>query len=267
MCHRLLGFARVGFLMLISIIYQNAYGQIGDSTCLYISLNGISSIKSYELNNGILCFSYQDKYAQSPNLEISIFDWKNQVAVQMPLAKQAGNNLYSLNLESIYGNWENNSIYRLETQNEMGRKMGFNFKLVDPPEKWKPVPDIVVNGIDIQCDPHINSEVEYYGRVTGGKAPYKVTWYVFRDPAIVDYLYQPKTVKLEQEGDVPMILVQESLDYYVLLHAVDACGSEKDKLVHIVCDEQEEGRFNLLYEPINLDNIIGGYPVEIGATN
>ncbi|MCG8307011.1 MAG: hypothetical protein MI975_06425 [Cytophagales bacterium] len=242
---------------------QHADQQTRDSVCLFIALQTSGASEINEINNRVLCFSYEDKYGKTPALPVKISDWRKQPVVNFTLDKTYGYNAYSVALNDLSGNWEQEKIYRLEAKNETGRTFGFNFKLVDPPEEWTPVSAIISNAIDVRCDETEKSRVEYYGQVSGGKPPYQVTWYVFGHPDKAGLLYSPSSARLEREGDVPMITVTEPLDYYVMLNVIDACGSEKDSMVHVTCDEQNPGKLNVFFEPVNPERPRGKRPAEL----
>jgi hypothetical protein len=270
----------MNYLMKILILYafsllffiniskgQQQINSNSDSICLYIPLTSNKEIEVNKITNKVLCFSYDDKYGRNPQLPVRILDWKQKEVAHLTLDKKYGLNEYSVGLEGLVSNLEIGQMYHLIARNDVGRSYKINFMLIDPPDQWDPVPDIIPNGVEVFCESSQQSTVEYYGKISGGRAPYEVTWYVFKNASGESLLYKPKKLIIEKEGDVPFISVESALDYYVLLNVIDACGSERDKVVHIVCDEQEEGKFNMLFEPIDLENLKGKRSKELSGVN
>jgi len=253
------------FVLLIMLLRSaTAFGQQQSGTKVedkavpyYIDLNSARADQIYTAQVDIMGIKYTDGYGRWSDLPIVIYNWKQEKVAGVSLEKTFGVNYYSLKLSDIYDGWEFGKVYRCELADESGKKYVLPIKPINPPEKKGPDIDLVVNPISLDCDAIAKNLVEFYGEIKGGKAPYKVDWFVLND-ARTDFLYQPKEERILQAGTTAYIQVDRDLDYYVLLYVQDACGSIKKKMVHMTCEERKKKINTIFLEPMN-DELIKSF--------
>jgi hypothetical protein len=239
-----------------------------DSSCLYIPLNEATSLEINRIAQSRLCLSFEDKYGEKPQFDIRILDWQNREVARKTLDKYFGLNLYSLNLKTLLGDtFQEEVLFNLVSANDMGQELSFYFMAIAPdPDLDKPNVEIIAEEIEVYCEELRVSEVNYYAAISGGSPPYELTWFVFKGTTPETLIYQPKKVVLQDVADIPFTRVSAALDYYVAVHIRDGCGAERDKVVHVICDNVA-GKLNLIFEPINLDQFKGFDGQEIGGVN
>jgi hypothetical protein len=205
----------------------------------YVSLNNASEAVTHEVADRLLHLEYRDAYGSAEEFLFRIYDWKRAVVATLNLDKSFGLNNYTIRLDNVYDGWELNKVYTGEFKNEDGTLYKLPIKLVPPPEKPDPIVNIVVNPLQVGCQDLSGTLVEFYGDITGGKAPYTVSWYVLNS-ARTDFLYQPRKEKIPLPGKTSMIRIDRNPEYYVVLYVRDACGNEQKKIVNMACGNDQK---------------------------
>jgi hypothetical protein len=246
---------------LLSVVSVSAFGArqpVEDTTCFYVNLNRVYEDKILELHHSAVCFEYEDFYGQAPHLKMEFYNWQRELIASVEMPKHYGKNSYSLNLQQL-GLPFNNQIFTLEVTTETGRKMESVFRLVPPPDKPDPLVDIFVNPVKLKCNAPEGNLVEFYGTISGGKAPYQLEWTV-TNASQSALLYQPKKVEVSREGSTPAIQVDQTPGYQVQLSVTDACGKVGRQAVQVQCESNYEKANSLLFQPIPTLPSIGTPP-------
>lgn len=218
----------------------------GDRRPYYINVN-TAGTEVYTLYDDLLSLAYTDRYGQSTELPLTIYNWKREPIKQYVLQKTYGLNHFNINLESA--GLEEGQTYRCKLQGESGKTYQLIFKREAAPTDNLPAVNISVSPEDFKCGDPLRSTVSFYGEVTSGRAPYEVNWYVMNDTRSA-FLYQPKTEKVKQSGATPAILVDQMPEYYVLLHVRDACGHEAQQMVYLTCKNKQKKVNTVMVEPL-----------------
>ncbi|MGB0524901.1 MAG: hypothetical protein ACPGJS_18145 [Flammeovirgaceae bacterium] len=104
---------------------------------------------------------------------------------------------------------------------------------------------IVMTALSWDCAALGNhTKIDFIGDVTGGEAPYEISWYVSATSKIKD-AHRNETDYLEV-SDVaedfapsPQITVNEKLGYYIILKVSDEAGDMIEKTIKIDCNTLE----------------------------
>lgn len=216
-----------------------AVGQGLKKTPYYINLNASDGAKTHEITDETLALQYTDAYGRWPEIPLKITDAEGKPVATVSLGKVYGLNSFVVALKDIYSDWKNDHTYFCTLKDEQGKIYELPFRLVEAPEKPGPAVSIVVSPEQMSCDDLSFSVVKFYGDIKGGKAPYQVNWYVLNNER-TDFLYQPREQILEASGTTPVITVDKTPDYYVVLYVKDACGNEEQSIVQLVCEDKRK---------------------------
>lgn len=237
--------------VLMVFINHICMAQVKDNVPYYININRIAEGTVYEISDFKLQLEYNDVYGKTKELMYKIYDWKRTVVATLVMDKSLGLNNYTLNLGDLYSAWELDKIYIGELIDEAGTLYKLPLRLVTKPKMPGPVVDIVVNPLHVGCDNLSQSMVEFYGTISGGKAPYTVNWYVLNNTR-TDFLYQPKEETIALAGKTPRISVDKNPAYYVAFYVKDACGNEQKKIVNLTCGENKKQINTVFVEESNV---------------
>lgn len=223
--------------------------QSGSSvqTPLYLDLGNANKKIVHDITNGVLSLEYNDVYGRKDALALKIYNWKRTIVANVSLSKTRGINRYSFNLETLLQNPEKNYVYYCEAVDENGGQHVLPIRLVDPPEAVAITASVFVAPTVLSCDVSESSLVEFYGSVTGGKAPYTVNWYVLNTTR-TDFLYQPREQKINQAGTTASVQLDANPDYYVLMDVTDACGAQQQQVVQVVCERGKKKINTVFFE-------------------
>lgn len=252
----LLFFCAMSWYTQITYAQTNAVEE--KPVAFYIDLNNIKEGEVYDAQVDIMGLMYTDKFGKWNDIPLQIYNWKQEKIAGVTLQKTFGLNYFTLKLNELYPDWEMDKIYICELFDESGRKYVLPIKPVSPPEKKGPDIDLLINPISLKCEriKSIDQDnmIEFYGSIEGGKPPYKVSWFVLNDQR-TDFLYQPKEERITKAGHTAFIQVDKDPDYYVLFVVEDGCGSVKEKMVHMMCEERQKKINTVFVEPLN-DEIV-----------
>jgi hypothetical protein len=190
-----------------------------------------------EIRGETLNLKYHDRYSGKGEFTTELYDWQKKLLQSRTFQKKYGENHYTLPLKSFFGNWEPGRIYSLVTHNDVGKRHVSYIRLPEEEEREIPEVEIVVDPIVLDCSNPNESLVQFFGRISGGKGPYRISWKVM-DPKLAVSLYHPREEKVPVFGYTPVIQVDSSPDYLVSLQVTDACGIETEERVLITCEEQ-----------------------------
>lgn len=234
------------FIALVST--YTAIGQGLKKVPYYINLNALTATKVYEVTDQTLAIQYTDAYGRWNEIPLKITSQGKDVAT-VSLAKAYGLNTFVIALKDLYSDWKNDHTYFCTLKDERGKVYELPFRLVEAPEKPGPTVSIVVSPEQMNCDDLSVSVVKFYGDIKGGKPPFQVNWYVLNNER-TDFLYQPREQFIEVAGKTPVITVDKTPDYYVVLYVKDACGNEEQSIVQLVCEDQRKKINTIFVEEI-----------------
>lgn len=235
--------ARKNYLILVASMLLAAgfqsYAQMPEKVPYYINLNSVEKGTVHEVSDQRLNLEYYDAYGTAKEFLFKIYDWKRNMVASFRMDKAFGLNNYVIKLDEAFNGWELNQTYIGELVNEAGTLYKLPIRIVPPPDPKGPEVTITVNPLEVGCKGLSTSLVEFYGVVSGGKAPYSVSWFVLNNTR-TDFLYQPKEELISLAGKTPLIRVDKNPEYYVVLYVKDACGKEGKRIVNMVCENNRK---------------------------
>jgi hypothetical protein len=236
------------FLLLVFTVHLSWSQGAAERKPLYLDLNKATNLSTVKISDDVLSLQYHDAYGRRSEFPVNIYNWKREQVASVVLTKSAGLNHYAIRLQDLPVTWKKDETYSCEATDEVGKKYSFSFRLVAPPKK-EIVASIFVNPRHLKCNDPEGNLVEFYGEVTGGKAPYTVNWYIL-DQHRSDLLYQPKEESISRPGNTAVVQVDKSPDYYVIFAVRDACGNEQHQVVNLVCEKGKKKINTLFFESI-----------------
>ncbi len=195
-------------------------------TPYYLDLNNADGKTIQTIQDEHLNIQYHDHYGTAPELALHIYNWKHEEVGTYALSKTFGLNHYTITLASVFAGWKENDVYSIEATDESRHSYSMPVRRVAPPDNAPPEVSIFVNPLNVACSDPNGNAVEFYGKISGGKAPYTVSWYILNDSRTA-FLYQPREQVIKRPGNTMVVLVDKSPDYFVMLEVKDACGNCK----------------------------------------
>ncbi|TRX58726.1 hypothetical protein FNH22_12680 [Fulvivirga sp. M361] len=226
-------------------IYAQKQNESLKNASYYISLNADTPSKVHDLQEASLSMEYHDRYGRKKEMTFSIYDHKRTLITALVMDKSFGLNHYTIDLRDIQYQWKTEQTYSGEIVDDVGRRHQLLFRLIPAPEKEKPVVNIVVNPLDVACNGVDDNVIEYYGKIEGGNAPYRISWFVLNEQR-TELIYQPDTKLIKDPTQTMMIQVDEPPGYSVVLHVVDACGMEQQQMANVICEKGRK-KINTLF--------------------
>jgi len=243
-------------LVMTSLYCRTSYGQdLLDTdgnkvTPYYIDINTTEKTSVMDVRGEFLHIQYHDALGQAATIPFVLYNWKREVVTELNIKKEFGLNYFDVKFKDHGITLVENETYTCQLTDERGKKYSVYFKYL-PPLKKVITLNIFVKPVYLQCDdPSGSNLTEFYGDIEGGKAPYKLNWYVM-NKSRTEFLYQPTQVVLESQGYTSSIQVDKSPEYYVLLYVKDACGNEQTSTVQMMCEGNRK-KFNTVF--FNLQN-------------
>jgi hypothetical protein len=243
-------------LMLCGIgTIQHALAQTDDKTLYYVNLNNVREGSIHQVSDFKLNIEYHDVYGTAKEFLFKIYDQQRIVVATLRMDKTAGLNHYSVQLDDVYKGWQQDHVYIGEMKDEDDNLHVLPIRIVAPPELPDPVVNIIANPLKIGCDDLTQSLMEFYGEIKGGRAPYKVNWYVLNKTR-TDFLYQPKEELIELAGKTSKIMVDRNPEYNVVLYVKDACGKEDKQILNLDCGKDKEKINTVFVEEFAMPSLI-----------
>jgi hypothetical protein len=242
-------FRAICFLLCLSPLW--CVGQLTsmqEKPAYYLDMNrGGQAV--HDIQSEFLNIQYHDFYGRKPEILLDLLNEKRERAAQFVLSKQYGLNHFRINLGAAYASWPKGAIYSCRVTDEKGKRMELLLRRsLDDSEK--PEISIFVNPIDLACEAEPSGHlVDFYGSITGGKAPYSVSWYVMNESRSV-LLYQPRIETIERPGNTVTTRIDEQPPYYVVAIVKDACGKEDMQMVQLVCEDAKKKINSVFLEPL-----------------
>jgi len=220
----------------------------------FLDIKQTTAGRIHDVKDKTLFLEYYDNQGTWKELPIRFYNWKNEQVAVAALAKAFGANYFQIDLNQIYSSWEDDKVYSCRVVDETKKKYELSFQF-SKPKGDKPTLDIIMNPISLNCEIPSNSVAEFYGSISGGKAPYTVNWVVANDNQSA-LLYQPKQEVIENADRSSMITVDKAPAYYVLMQVKDACGEIEQKVLYVSCDNKNRKVNTIFVEPLhNLSNL------------
>ena len=189
--------------------------------------------------------SYHDRIGRSETITFGIFNSKMQRVKELTLVKQFGQNYFDIQLDAYSINLVEGESYYCRLKNEYEETIERAIRYISKSSNDVSI-SILVDPKYLACEnPTGSNLVEFFGQVSGGKAPYKANWYVL-NAYRTDLLYQPAHITVPSPGLTSSVQIDKAPEYLVVFHIMDACGNEQVATVQIVC-EQNEKKVNTLF--------------------
>jgi hypothetical protein len=221
-----------------------------DSNPFYINVSEAQPNKVYEILTDLLALEYHDYTGASKEMALSVYDWHRVLKGQVKLSKSFGLNTFKINLSKLGGDWEFDQVYTLVFTEGNNRLKEIFVKRLTRDNLTPPTVDILVNPIQFKCEGLLPNLVDYYGVISGGRAPYQIQWFVLNGQR-TDFLFQPREEKIEAAGKTMVVSVDKSPEYYVLLYVTDACGNQGKKMLQVTCNTPTKNISTIFVEPLN----------------
>jgi len=193
----------------------------------------------YEINGQQLFLQYHCLEDLSKEMDLAIYNWKQEKVQTIQIDRQYGVNHYHLPLADLGVSWEYESIYRLEILEKNKTISSVLFSIPVPEETIEPVFQVISNPLKVSCLPGSEAVIEYYTDVQKGRGPFSVSWYVM-DETHSKLLYQPTFQELADTESSAQITVDHPLAYYLIVLVRDICGNEQQQVIYTQCDEEAE---------------------------
>lgn len=243
------------YKILISVLFvglQSVYGQTPPLNIAnkpyYIDMKS-GSKEVNAIDRGFINLLYQDKTGDKNPLELKVFGWEGNEVAQYSLSKSYGSNYYTISLKDYYEEWQIGEVYRFVVADKKAGKFTIVVRKTETNKENPPMPDILVNPINLDCDGLEGSTMDFYGAISGGKPPYKISWFIM-DESRANLLYQPQEETIENVGNTSTIRVDINPEYHVMLSVIDACGNEGEQILNIKCPEGKTRISSLFFSPI-----------------
>lgn len=238
----------VSIILLISSIHVQAQKHGDLKAAYYFDLNKGNAVTVLDLQEASLNVQYMDRYGKDKELELSLFNWKNEKIAQYALSKTFGMNHFKINIELVFKKWEEGEVYSCRAKDEMGN----NYELLlrkNTKTAEAPSVNVFVNPLKLSCKELEGNVVDFYAKISGGKAPYTVNWYIVNETKS-DFLYQPREEKIERPGKTMVVKVDKDPSYYVMVLVTDACNKEARQMVYLTCSEKGKKINSVFVEPL-----------------
>jgi hypothetical protein len=195
-----------------------------------------------------LNIQYYDSYGEKESLSLKVYNTRREPVGEYSVHKDFGANYYTIQIESIFASWPVDEMYSIELTNEVNAVNVLLLKKIAPPKVEGPQVNILVNPIRMKCEKSEPGTVEFYGQISGGKTPYTTNWYILNQSR-TNLMYQPRQDVIVRPGNTPVVTVDATPEYVVVLNVVDACGNEATQQVVVTCDTKEKKINTLFIEP------------------
>jgi hypothetical protein len=195
-----------------------------------------------------LNIQYYDSYGERESLSLKVYNTRRETVGEYSVHKDFGANYYTIQIANIFASWAVDEIYSVELINEVNAVNVLLLKKITPPKIEGPQVNILVNPIRMKCEKSESGTVEFYGQISGGKTPYTTSWYIMNENR-TNLMYQPRQDIIARPGTTPVVTVDATPEYVVVLNVVDACGNEVTQQVVVTCDTKEKKINTLFIEP------------------
>jgi len=222
--------------------------EINKQTPYYIAVNNVKKSDIYDIQEGVLHIQYNDRYGKRDHVRLTIWNWNFQTENTFVLDKIYGLNQYTLDLTGKVTAFESGSTYRCKLEDEAGNTYEWSVRDIVPVKSKEFTVDIMVNPLNVSCSALEGNNVEFYGAIQKGKAPYLVHWYVMNSNR-TDFLYQPREESITADGQTSALIVDKAPSYYVVLDVTDACGTNAKKIVLLECQDNKKKINTIFVDP------------------
>ncbi|MEL7148663.1 MAG: hypothetical protein AAFO69_19980 [Bacteroidota bacterium] len=203
--------------------------------------------KVHTLYQTQISFEYQDQYDNDEgNLFGEVYDENSFLAGRFFVPKQSSG-FYHIVLANIDYTWQEDEVYRVKIHDDRNKIkwMLITFKDLDATFEL----DINASPTLVDCNPSVNSTIDYTGAITGGIFPFEATWTV-TDINTNALLYGPIKSNLIRKGEVPSATVDFPIPYRITLSVFDGCGAFAETSLDVTCGVDNEGNNDVFFEKI-----------------
>jgi hypothetical protein len=210
--------------------------KISTKVPYYINVNTADRTMTYDIQEGLLHFQYEDKHGSWKKMKLQVRNWKFEPVGTFEMDKTFGLNHYTIDLRERIAGLENNQDYFCSITDEGGNVHEWKFKSIPPVKSTDLIAAIRMNPVRVECSKESGNLAEFYSEIKNGVAPFTVHWYVM-DMTMNNFLYQPREEKLRTATSGSMIQVDKAPGYYVILDVTDACGTNTRQMVYLDCEQ------------------------------
>jgi len=202
----------------------------------------------HDLFQGQVSFRYQDQYLRNGILKGEIYDAESFLVSRFYLNKNK-DGIYHINLLDIQYSWQEDEIYVIRLHDDINTSKWLNvrFKNLDGQLSLS----IDLTALNVNCEIHEPSVIQFNGIVDGGSMPYEIVWSV-RSVAGEQIIYGPTTPNFVRNEEIPTITLELQLPYLITLSVFDGCGLFEETSLQITCSEDERNNNAILFERIGL---------------
>ena len=236
--------------LLILITISSAYSQdyellenhrrTSDTTVYYIDLNSnFGDLEQIAFHGGRIGVLFDDKFGSFDTVSIRVeFPSIGEMST-FSFNKKFGTNQWILeeldftDLDSLL----NLSLFIVD---DMGKEYVKNL-ILDPESNSEDITaKIIKTPIVIDCKSPVNTRIEFFSDVTGGKAPYLVEWRFSDNSKSISEV-------IPIQGFSSAILVDLPPPYYIGLRITDSCGEVSIQTVQVACDTSSPNYNSILF--------------------
>jgi hypothetical protein len=210
--------------------------KISTKVPYYINANATDRTTTYDIQEGLLHFQYEDKHGSWKKMKLQIRNWKFETVGTFEMDKTFGLNHYTIDLRERIAGLEYDHDYFCTIVDEGGNAHEWKFKNIPPVKSNDMSAAIRMNPVRVACSKENGNLAEFYSEITNGIAPFTVRWYVM-DITMNNFLYQPREEKLRTARAGSMIQVDKAPGYYVILDVTDACGTNTRQMMYLDCEQ------------------------------
>ncbi len=229
----------VSLLMITGSAYAQVPAKsvkISNKVPYYINANAADRTMTYDIQEGLLHFQYEDKHGSWKKIRLNVRNWKFETVGIFEMDKNFGLNHYTIDLRERITGLENDHDYFCTMVDEGGDTHEWKFKNIPPVKSLELNAFIRMNPVRVQCSKESGNLAEFYSEINNGTAPFTVRWYVM-DMTMNNFLYQPREEKLRTARSGSMIQVDKAPGYYVILDVTDACGTNTRQMMYLDCEQ------------------------------
>lgn len=230
---------KYGMLVMSVFLSMTLQGQSEKNPAperLRVLLNDMDMNQRMAVEEDSLFLSVQSLRNESLTYQISK---GGELKLEGTLDLQYGLNVYDVSLSSLASELQNGSVFHFYYQGTYFGQGSFEIYSELAPILPSPLAGIEINVLEVSCEEGQQSSVEFYGSGQGGVPPYKLSWFLSTGPHTEDLIQAPMSFDRLTDQEVSRLLVTEPLDYYVTLLVEDACQGIDKKVVHMICNEND----------------------------
>lgn len=214
--------------------------RTADTTVYFVAINSnFGDSHQIEFQSGKLGVLFDDKFGFKDSVVVNVVKLSDQTVNSFGFKKKFGVNKFIL--ENIdLNNLDSTALFSMSMQDDMGKKYQMNLT-VNPVKNQIPIQaKIIKTPIIIDCQNPVNTKIEYFSDISGGKAPYLIEWdFSGSTEGLQEYIPIP--------GYSSAVLVDLPPPYFIGLKVTDSCGEITYQTVQVACDNSGPNYNSILF--------------------